>query len=214
MPAGLQHIHGARRRRFGIGIERDARPKTPVEHELHGVFLDVIDDDALRLHPAVRGEQIENQPRALEFVLEVGRVDEDQLVVFHREIDVVFEDLELVARVAVEPDFTDAEHVGLGQKFRDHRQHIGREREVFGFLRVDAEPGKMRQEKLRRARRLVVGQLAEVIAKSIRRAAVKSRPKRRLADRRTSGRDHRLIIVGRAADHVAVRFDVAHGTAD
>ena len=133
---------------------------------------------------------------------------------FHRESDVVLEDLEFVARVADEPDFTDAEHVGLGQKLGDHRQHVGREREVFGFLRVDAEPGKMRQEKLRRARRLVVGQLAEVIAKSIRRAAVKSRPKRGLADRRAPGRDHRLIVVGRAADHVAVRFDVAHGAAN
>ena len=56
----------------------------------------------------------------------------------------------------------------------------------------------------------MLGQLTKVIVKSLRRAAIKSGPKRRLTNRLTSGHHHRLIIIRRPADHVAVRFDISH----
>ena len=70
---------------------------------------------------------------------------------------------------------------------------------------------EMRQPELRRALRLVVGELAKVIVKALHAAAIEARPKRRLAHRAAARGDHRLVVVRDAADHVAVRFDVAHG---
>ena len=138
-------------------------------------------------------------------------MDEDELIVFYRELDVLLEDLELVARVAIEADLADAENVGLSQKFRDHREDIRREGEVFGFLGVDAQPGEMREEKFRGAGRLVLGDLAEIIAKTVNRAAIKAGPKRGFTDGDATGRDHGLIVVGGAAHHMTVGLDVAHG---
>ena len=68
----------------------------------------------------------------------------------------------------------------------------------------------MWQTKLRGALGFVFGQLTEVIIEAIRRTAIKARPESRLAYRRASGDDHRLVIVRDATDHVGVRFDVAH----
>ena len=67
---------------------------------------------ALRLDALVALEHVENQPRAFELVLEMRRVDEDELVVPRGEVDVHFQDLHFVARILVQPDFADAEHVG------------------------------------------------------------------------------------------------------
>jgi hypothetical protein len=101
----------------------------------------------------VREEEVDDEARALELVLQVRRVDEDELVVLHREVDVLLEHLELVARVAVEADFADAEDVGLRARNSGIIASTSRgEAEVLGLLRVDAEPGEMRQEKLRGAR--------------------------------------------------------------
>ena len=96
------------------------------------MLLDVIDDHALRLDPRVGLERIEDQPRALELVLEVRRVDEDELVVPRREVDVLLEHLQFVARVLVQPDLADAEHVRPVEKLRDDAQHFVRERHVLG----------------------------------------------------------------------------------
>ena len=82
------------------------------------MFLDVIDADALRLDAAVVLEHVENHPCALLLVLQVRRVDEDQLVGVHRQIDVFLEDGGLVARVLVQADLADAEDVGLVEDTR------------------------------------------------------------------------------------------------
>ena len=68
----------------------------------------------------------------------------------------------------------------------------------------------MRQAELRRALRLEVGELAEVIVEALRAAAIEARPERRLTNRGAARRGHRDVIVRDAADHVSVRFDVAH----
>src|SRR5207247_3451711 len=45
----FNHIDGARRRALGFRIKCHAGPHARIQHELDGVLLDVIDDDALRL---------------------------------------------------------------------------------------------------------------------------------------------------------------------
>ena len=175
------------------------------------MLLDVIDDHASGFHALMRAEQIDDEPRTLELVFEVRRMDENQLVVLHREVDVLLKDVEFIARIAVQADFADTEDVGFREELGDHRKHIGGEGEIFGFLGVDAEPGKMRQEKLRGARGLILRELAKIVTKAINRAAIVASPEGGFADGLTPGRDHRLIVVGRAADHMAVGLDVAHG---
>ena len=101
---GLQHIDGARRRGFGIGIKRDAGPETAVEDVAHGVFLDVVDDHAAGFHAFVGEQEIHDEPRALELVLEVRGVDEDRQVAVEGELDVFLEDRELALRVLVQAD--------------------------------------------------------------------------------------------------------------
>ena len=92
---------------------------------------------------------------------------ENQLVVLHREVDVLLEDVEFIARIAVQADFADAEDVGFREELGDHRKHIGGEGEVFGFLGVDAEPGKMREQKFRGARGLILRKLAKIVTEAV-----------------------------------------------
>ena len=91
------------------------------------MLLHVIDDDPARLHALMRREHIQDQVRALQLVLEVRRVHEDQLVVLHGQIDVLLEHGHFVARVPVEPDFADPEDVGSIEKFGDEREHFARQ---------------------------------------------------------------------------------------
>jgi hypothetical protein len=56
----------------------------------------------------------------------------------------------------------------------------------------------------------VFGELAEVIVEAISAASVEAGPKSGFANGFAAGGGHGLVIVGSAADHVAVGFDVAH----
>ena len=208
---GFDHVDGAHGRGLRFGVKRDAGPEALVEDFVDGVLLDVVDDDALGLHDAVGLEAIHDQARALALVLEVRRVHEDHLVVLHREGDVLLEHLHLIARVLVEADLADAEHRRGLQEFRDQREDVGGERHVFGFLGVDAQPGVMRQAVLGGALGLMLRQLAEVVVEAVGGLAVEAGPEGGLADRGAAGEGHGLIVVGGAAHHVAVRFDVTHG---
>jgi hypothetical protein len=68
----------------------------------------------------------------------------------------------------------------------------------------------MFQAELRCALRFVFGELGKVIEKSGGRTAVKTGPERRFADGLAAGERHAFVIVSRAADHVGVRFNIAH----
>ena len=70
----------------------------------------MVDQDPARVDPGIL-ERIDDQPGALEFVLEVGRVNKDQAIEPLRNLDLFLQDLEFVAGVFVEPDLTDPEHV-------------------------------------------------------------------------------------------------------
>ena len=163
----LHDVHGARGRAFGFRIQRHARPKTRIENQLNSVFLDVIDDAAFRFDALVALEHVDDQPRSLEFVFEMRGVNQNHLIMPCREVHVHFQHLHFVARILVQPDFTDAEHVGLVEEFWDQGDDIRGQRDVLGLLGVDAQPCEMRQAKFRGPLRLVLGQLAEVIVKTI-----------------------------------------------
>src|ERR1017187_740473 len=68
----------------------------------------------------------------------------------------------------------------------------------------------MRQTKLGGATRFVFSQLAKVIIKPGRRAAIKACPKRGFTNRGASGQSHRTVVISHPADHVRMRFDVTH----
>ena len=208
---GFNHVDGAHGRGLRFGIKRDAGPEALIEDFVDGVFLDMVDDDALRLHDTVGLEAIHDEARALTLILEVRCVHENHLVILHREGDVLLEHLHLIARVLVEADFADAEHRRGFQKFWDEREDVGGERHVFRLLRIDAEPRVMRQAVLGGALGLMLRQLAEVVVEAIGRLAVEARPESWLADRRAAREDHRLVVIRGAAHHVAVWFDIAHG---
>ena len=181
-----------------------------VQHSFHGVFLHVIDDAAFRLDAFVALEHIDDQPGSLELVLKVRCVDENHLVLSRREVHVHFQHLHFIARIFVQPDFANPEHVGFVEEFGDQRDDVRGQFDVLGFLRVNAQPGEMRQSELRGAIRLMLGQLAEVIVEAVGGRTVKAGPERRLANSLATGGDHGPIIVGRPADHVSVGFDVSH----
>ena len=65
-------------------------------------------------------------------------MDEDELVVPRREVHVEFEDFEFVARVLVEANFADAEHIRALKKFRNQRDDFLGEFDVLSFFGVDA----------------------------------------------------------------------------
>ena len=121
-----------------------------------------------------------------------------------------FEDGDFVARIFVEADFADAEDVGtFKQRGNDFKDVIG-EGDVFGFLRVDAKPGVVLEAEFGGAFGFVFGELTEIIVKAVGAAAVEAGPESGFANGFATGEGHGLVIVGGAADHVAVRFDVTH----
>jgi len=176
----------------------------------YSVFLDVIDDDALRPDAFVALQHVEDEARAFELVFEMRRVDENELMVPGGEVRVHFEDLEFVPRVLVEPDFADAQDVRTVEELRNQGDDVFGQLDVLGFLGIDAEPGKMGEAEPGGALRLVFGELPEIVLKPGRRPAVEARPERRLANGPASRQRHVRVIVGDAADHVGVGFEIAH----
>ena len=80
-----------------------------------------------RIDAAVALEHVDDHARALVLVLQVRRVDEDQLVGLHGQVDVFLEDGGLVARVLVEADLADAEDVGPVEVLGDQGDDLARE---------------------------------------------------------------------------------------
>ena len=112
--------------------------------------------------------------------------------------------------VFVEADFADAQHAGAVDEFGDHGDHFPRQRDVLGFLGVDAQPGVMLNPRPAGPRRFEFGQLAKVIAKTVDAAAVESRPERRFADGDAAHPRHPLVVIRHTGNHVHVGVDVIH----
>ena len=88
-------------------------------------------------------EHVEDHPRPLVLVGQVGRVDQDQLAGPRGQVEVLEEDGRLVPRVLVQADLADPQHARLVEELGDHRDHLARQRDVLGLLGVDAEPAVM-----------------------------------------------------------------------
>ena len=101
-----------------------------------------------------------------------------------------FEHLYLVTRIFVQPDFANPKHSLSFEKFRDERDDIAREFDIFGLLGVDAEPAIVRKAELGCALGLVFGQLAEVVVKPVRGTSIKARPECRLTDGGAASDNH------------------------
>ena len=93
----FDHVHGASGGAFRFGIQRHTAPKSSIEHHLHRVFLDVINQTTFRLDARVGAQHIEDEARAFEFIFEMRRVDEDELVVLRSEVNVHFQHLKFIA---------------------------------------------------------------------------------------------------------------------
>ena len=94
-----------------------------------------------------------------------------------RQVEVLEEDGRLVARVLVQADLADPQHAGPVEELGDHRDHLARQRDVLGLLGVDAEPAVVLDAVERGPLRLVLGQLAEVVAEALRRPTDRSPPR-------------------------------------
>jgi hypothetical protein len=207
----FDHIDGAGGGAFGFGVEGHAGPHPGIEDEFDGMFLDVIDDDAGGFDAGVVFEDVEDEACAFEFIFEVGGMDEDELVEAVGEVDVHFEDFEFVTGIFIEADFADAEDIWPGDEVWDDGDDFGSELEIFGFLGVDTEPGEVGEAEFCGALWFVLGELGEVIMEPVDGAAVEAGPERGFADGLAAGGDHFEVVVGGAADHVGVGFDVVHG---
>ena len=86
-----------------------------------------------------------------------------------------------LARVLVEADLADAEHVGLLQILGNQGDDFARQLDVLRFLGVDAQPGIMADAEQGGPFRLDLGEMAEVIAEPLGGAAIEPRPEGRLA---------------------------------
>ena len=162
----LEDVRGPLRRALGVGIERHPRPEAPIQDQLDGVFLDVIDQNPARIHACVL-KCVEDDPRALELVLEVGCVNQNHLVVGLRKIEVFLEDLQFVARVLVESDLPDAQHGLAFEEIGNDREHFSSETKILRFLGVDAEPGMVGDAVLRGSCRFGFGQSPEVVVETL-----------------------------------------------
>ena len=106
----LDDVYSPLVREFAVWVEGHPGPESAIQHGSHGVLLNMVDQDPARVDPGIL-ERIDDQQGALEFVLEVGRVNKDQAIEPLRNLDLFLQDLEFVAGVFVEPDLTDSEHV-------------------------------------------------------------------------------------------------------
>src|SRR5262249_40391898 len=84
------------------------------------------------------------------------------------------------------------------------------ETDILSLFGVDAQPAEVLQAVLCRPLWLDLGELAEVIAKAINRAAVEAGPKRRLAHRHAAHLGQRPVVVGNPPHHVNMWVDVIH----
>ena len=126
---------------------------------------------------------VEDHPGARVFVVEMRCVDEDLLIVFNGQINMFEKNGRFVARVLVQANFADTQHVGTIQELRNYLEYLAGQVHVFGFFGVDAEPCEVLDAVLRGSLGFELGQLTKIIVETFDTAAIESGPKRGLADR-------------------------------
>ena len=98
----FEDVDAALRGDFADGVNRQAGPEAVVAGEADRVLFAMIDQHALGLDSLVVLQHVDDDARSLVLVLQVRRVDQDELIVLRGQIDLLFEDRDLVARVLVQ----------------------------------------------------------------------------------------------------------------
>jgi hypothetical protein len=65
---------------LGVRVERHARPEPRIQHDADGVFLNMIDDASFRTDAPVPAQHIQDEARFFVLILQVRRVDKDELI--------------------------------------------------------------------------------------------------------------------------------------
>lgn len=192
----FDHIGRPLRRTLRDGIESHPCPKASIQNFLNGVLFDVIDQDSRRFDPGITGQHIEDHASALILVFKVRRMNENLLMVTNSQIDMFEKDRCFVARIFIETDFADPEHVRFVEKFWDHRDDFAREADVFSFFGVNTKPGVVLNAERCGSFGFEVGELSKIVAKAFDAAAIKASPKSRLAHRDAPHSGKRLVVIG------------------
>ncbi len=206
----LDHVGRASGCAFRDGVQRHARPEASVQYFADGVFFHVIHQDAVGLQPRVTDQHIQDHSRAQILVVQVRRVDQDQLVVLGGQVQVFQKYDGFILGILVQPDLADAQNVGPIQELGDHRDHLARQFHIFSFFGIDAQPGVMRDSVVGGAGAFKFSELAKVVAKTVRAASIESGPKRGLAHADAAHSSQRGVIVGGSRNHVNVWIKIVH----
>ena len=200
----FHNVDGARGGAFCVWIQRHARPHSALKHHAYGVLLNMVNQNARGIYFSMRGNCVQDKSRALEFVLQVRRVDEHKRIVSRGNFQMLLEHGQLRFAVAVQTNLANAKHIGSRQKIRNHAHHFARKAVVLGLFGIDANPRVVRNAVRGGAAWFAFSELAEIIMKASGAAAIKARPKCGLGHGHATRGGHARVVVGGAADHVNV----------
>lgn len=112
-----------------------------------------------------------------DLVLQVRRVDQDELIVLHGQLDLSLEDLLFILGRLVKADLADAQHVGLLEELRHVLEHFVAEWRILGFLGIHTHPAEMPDAVLRGPSRFELRDLAKVVDERLGVGSIKAGPK-------------------------------------
>ena len=93
----LDHVGRASGCTLGDRIERHPHPVAGLESQADGVLLHVVDAHAVGLDPRMIPHHVQDHPRSLILVNQVRRVDQHELIVTCRQVEVLLKDDGLIA---------------------------------------------------------------------------------------------------------------------
>jgi hypothetical protein len=99
----LDGVDGPLRAALGVGVEGHAEPETAILDLGDGVFLGVVDEHPGRVQAGLVADHVHDHAGALELVLQVGRVDQHQVVARRRHGQLPFQHRHLVLEFLFSP---------------------------------------------------------------------------------------------------------------
>ena len=139
---GFEDVDRPGRRALRFRVKGHPSPIALIKDEGGRMLFNVVNDDAATIYVGVV-ESVDNKARAFKFVLKMGGMNENGLIVFFGNFHVLFKDGELVLGVFIKPNFTNPKNCRLVDKIRNKGHYLTCKDRVLGFLWVDAEPAEM-----------------------------------------------------------------------
>ena len=155
---------------------------------------------------AVLGEHVHGAQRAA-LLVAVRGVDHDRQLVFLGELDLGAQVAVLERRLLVVAELAHRDDALLDGKARQDLHHGFGQRLVVRLLRVEPDGAVVADAELAGAKALEAGDERQIIEIGVGAGARLAEPEGRLDDGDDAGPRHRLVVVGRARDHVRVRID-------